>query len=243
MPHDLCSTTRRWLAAGGDEAPPAAIVAHVAGCPRCRGALAATLAERLSAPPPGADSCARCEEDLPAAIDHERAHGPAAAARRYPHVWWHLWTCPECAELYQATAGLLDAEAVGLISPPPRLLPVTSVRLDRSFLHQVFAPQAALGSAWSDAADPMLVAEEDLPGCRIAVQVLQTAPALWALDILVDPPVAGSVLVSLGALSYRAPLRDGAARVSDIPAEQLVGGEGPDLLISIERGDADGSRA
>jgi hypothetical protein len=242
MADENCAATRRWLAEGDPAPPPADLAAHVAGCARCRGALAATLAGLIGPPPPADAGCAACEEDLPAALDLERAQGASAAARRYPHVWWHLWTCADCAEIYQATASLLDAEAVGLIDAPPRLAaaPAPALRLARSFLHQVFAPHAALGPAWGDDAEPMLVAEDDLPGCRIAIYVSQTAADRWTIELQVNPPIQGDVVIAFGASIFRARLDAGrSARIGGLPTELLTNRAGPDMLISIERGGGD----
>jgi hypothetical protein len=90
----------------------------------------------------------------------------------------------------------------------------------------------------------MLVAEEDLPGCRLAIHVTQTTPTSWSLDLLVEPPVQGDVVISFGDMVFRAALSGGnSARIADIPAELLMNRAGPDMLIIIERGAADGPGA
>ncbi|NJM05219.1 hypothetical protein HC891_01775 [Candidatus Gracilibacteria bacterium] len=61
-------------------------------------------------------SCERCQEDLAAFIDAEAAN-PAMAARSYPHVWWHILACAECAATYEAVQFLFEAQIGGQISP------------------------------------------------------------------------------------------------------------------------------
>jgi hypothetical protein len=246
MNGDPCVRTRNWLGSSVSLAPPEpALVAHVAACVRCRGALAALLADLLGAPLPGSTSCKACSDDLPAYAELERAEGDVAAARGYPAVWWHLWICPDCAALAEDLAMLLAAEAAGVIMPPPRLRdtptpPVTlalpSIRLARAFLHAVFAPQQLLGTTWSSGDDRLLLSEETLPGYRLVIHVYQERPEHWALELSVAPPVAGDIVVRFAEAVFREPLIDGlTARLGGIPAALLTDQSGPDMLLTIER--------
>jgi hypothetical protein len=248
MANAACAATVRWLADSGGE-PPAELAAHVAGCAHCRGALTATLAAFYAPAAPEPLSCAACSALLPAYLDLEQAQGTPAAARRYPNVWWHLWVCPECAEQAHLVSMLLGAEAVGLIPAPPRarpqaIPPVPTLRFARAFLAELLAPQRELGTAWNGADGRMVIAEDALPGCRVVIAVRQRDATHCDLEIRVEPPVAGSIIVSFGATTFRAPLLAGTqAVVEALPAALLTDRAGPDLTIAIEREHGDQSAA
>lgn len=109
-----CAATQQWLcAAPGSSAaaPTDELVAHVAACPHCCGALA-LLITYLIAPPPTDTmiSCLTCEDALAAFIDNERAFGLAATIRIFPAVWWHLLFCPACGACYDDLRDLLLAD-------------------------------------------------------------------------------------------------------------------------------------
>jgi hypothetical protein len=248
MVNPACAATVRWLAASGGE-PPAELAAHVAGCAHCRGALTATLAAFYAPAAPEPLSCAACSALLPAYLDLEQAQGTPAAARRYPNVWWHLWVCPECAEQAHLVSTLLDAEADGMIMAPPRAriqsVPlVPTLRFARAFLAELLAPQLELGTAWSGADGRMVIAEDELPGCRVVIAVRQRDSTYCDLEIRIEPPVTGSVVVTFGAESFRAPLLAGRqAVVEALPVTLLTDRAGPDLTIAIEREHGDQSAA
>lgn len=249
MTTDPCAQVRRWLVAGehAPAVPGVALTAHVAGCPHCRGALATLLAHLLSQPPAGDTSCDACVDDLPAYVELERAQGTAVAARTYPHIWWHLWTCPDCAEGFENLAWLLDAEERGLLPAPPslpgvqRLPAFPPLRLGREFLHAVFGPQLSLGARWHEGDDPLFLGEHDLPGCHVSIHVHQVDRGQWDLEITVEPPLAGQIVVIFGAARYQADLVHGrVARVRAIPSALLAGQAGPDMQIVFEHEPSDG---
>jgi hypothetical protein len=246
-----CGAVRRWLRqddTASSIAPPTAELAdHVAGCASCRGMLAAVAAELLCAPGLGdARTCAACQEDIDGYIDCERRRGAAAAVQRYSHIWWHLWTCADCAEVYHFTTALLSAEDQQTLAPIPIAVPRQPARpahwpalsLPRAFLHNVFAPQAALGAAWSGGDDEMLFAEEERDGYQIAVAVRQRTAAHWVIGVAVVPPVAGWAAISFGELRFRAPFdQHGQAMIAAIPLELLTDRAGPAMLVTIEADD------
>lgn len=100
--------------------PNNATILHISACPRCRGALALLISELDPAlRPPLLDTpCERSLPDLPAFVDAERG-SPVTAASRYPHVWWHLYTCAACAEVYELTHTLLAADRRDDLPPLP----------------------------------------------------------------------------------------------------------------------------
>lgn len=90
----------------------------MAACRQCGGRLLLlhAMLRRASIPEQPA-TCAQCERDLAAYIDLERAADSGAAADAYPHVWWHLWACRDCADAHELTYELLAAEQSGQIVP------------------------------------------------------------------------------------------------------------------------------
>lgn len=228
---------------GGEAATPE-VSAHVAACPRCRGALVAILAERYApSPPPEELTCATLD-DLPAYLDRERAEGERAAAARYPAVWWHLWVCPDCAEEARLARALLDAEAAGELASVPAVVPPGPValelwpplRLERDFLYAAIAPQAALGAAWGEGDEATLLAEESLGRYRVALYARPAAAAgIWSLSVMVSPVVRAVAVLRFGTWVFRAPFDpSGTATVEAVPVALLSGRVGPPLEVRIE---------
>jgi hypothetical protein len=247
MSDHQCEAVRSWLRERDPalpEIPPPELVAHVAGCSACRGLLAALAANLVRVPAAQADlQCADCQSALDAYIDCERRHGVAAAIQRYPDLWWHLWTCADCAEVYHLTNALVDAEEQVAIpipitaapEPQPRLARLLKVQLARAFLHGVFAPQAALGAAWSGGEDESLFAEEQLEDYHIALHVWQRGAIYWGIGITVTPPLTGWAVLSFGELRFSAPFdQHGRAVITEIPHGLLTDRAGPDMLMTIE---------
>ncbi len=207
-------------------------------------AVAAELGGALT--PPDELTCDACQDSLDAYIDCERRHGHAVALQRYPQIWWHLWGCVDCAEVYHMTNALLEAqdqhELMPIpLAPPPaaRRLRLPTLNLPRAFLHSVFGPQLALGTAWGGVDDGMLVAEEERDGYHIAVSVQQRGAAHWSIGVAVAPPVAGWAAISFGELRFRAPFdQDGRAMITTVPVELLADRAGPAMLVTIEADDS-----
>jgi hypothetical protein len=247
MLENHCDSVGRWLRQG-DQAPfpatpPADLVEHVAGCAICRGMLAAVAAELMGARiSPAELACDICQDDIDAYIDCERRHGHAVALQRYPGIWWHLWGCVDCAEVYHMTNTLLEAQDQQELKPiplapplPTRTLHWPALKLPRTFLHSVFGPQLALGTAWGGAGDEMLFAEEERDGYHIAVSVQQRSGAHWSIGVAVAPPVAGWAAISFGELRFRAPFdQQGQAMITTVPFELLTDRAGPAMLVTIE---------
>lgn len=120
-----CERTRqtfREAASGGRLALTHDLVEHVAGCDVCKGALLLLMAELLHARPEVEElDCPACEQQLAAFLELELDEGYAAAVQAYPRVAWHLWTCPDCAELGRLTRALLEAQRGGDLPLPPPL--------------------------------------------------------------------------------------------------------------------------
>lgn len=70
--------------------------------------------------------CGQLRSELAQFIDL-RAKSSLQAATTYARLWWHLWTCAECAEIYLAALVLADATAKNDLPPlPSSLLDTTS---------------------------------------------------------------------------------------------------------------------
>ena len=89
----LCTMVRALLqtSASNQHIPPAEVVAHIAVCDLCRGALALLATTMFaSAPHPLPTSCADCQAVLDAFIDLEHATELIQAMQAYPQAGWHV---------------------------------------------------------------------------------------------------------------------------------------------------------
>ena len=250
MESQRCVIARRALRQAIQTDRPSAfdpqVAAHIAGCESCRGALLLVMTELLGRPaaPPPID-CAQCLADLPAYIEHEDAAVPGEAARAFPHVWWHLWTCAECAETYDITRTLVLAEQRGEISLRSALRPASKaqprmlalLRLTRQFLNQALPPPLAV--ARGDADGPMVLSEGEAgAGHAFKLRVQAQPDATWLVEVLVAPPTKGWLVLTLGGARYRARFDPhGLAVVDDVPAALFAAADGPDLGVGIELDD------
>ena len=114
--HDMteripCTTLQAWLTSAdlAQNPPPPLLVDHVSGCARCRSVLLLIVVDLRDAPlTVVTPTCDHCMDDLAASLDMERDVGIAQAIRAYPHVWWHLWICEECAMTCQIVRDTRD---------------------------------------------------------------------------------------------------------------------------------------
>jgi hypothetical protein len=137
-----------------------------------------------------------------------RASAEAAASR--PELSAHVADCARCRD-------------------------ALALRLDRMFLHRLFAPLRALGASWGLAEDDSLIAEAEEGPFRVALYVRPRGPELWALSVVVSPPVRAIAVLDFGEQVFRAPFdQSGFAIVKAVPVELLVGAEGPPLQLHIE---------
>lgn len=241
----LCEQVRAWLAATASPTPPpATLVAHVAECPRCRGALALLLAGQLNAPldPDDSGNCNSCQDDLAAFVDLEYAHGAMVAAQTYPQVWWHIWLCPDCAETYRLTRVLVEAEADGALQGSrwpaaalqarPRL---PQLRFQRAFLSQVFATQQLLGIAWGADDEGVVLGESASGGYHLSLSVQPLDDEQCIVSVSVEPPFDGWLVLQLGEQVFRARFDDtGLAQIASVPLRMLSAPDGPELMVTIE---------
>jgi hypothetical protein len=222
---------------------------HVAGCDLCRKTFMLVIPDLLGHRQDVAlhVSCEACQRDLAAYVDLKQAHGNRSAAKRYPHVWWHLWTCAECAEIYEWMLALVEAEANGKLEAFPfaglfatqiktvsTFLTFLTCLVPRSALTLTLGASTLLGDIRGSEHEMMLI-DDDVEGYHVCVAVSQIQGAVCSLDIAIQPPVAGWVMVSLGEQDFKAVLNDqGGGQVSMLPLHLLQDAIGPDLLIAFQ---------
>jgi hypothetical protein len=234
---------RRWMResirSGDLTAPSPALSAHVEGCALCQGALLALIAAARELPPTAfSTTCEKCLEDLPAYIELE-LEDAMSALRTYPHVWWHLLTCRECAETYRLTRTLVEAERSGQLAAPPRPRQITFpniVRLGRQILNRVLAPTPIFGLATrGGGGQPIVLAEEDdAQGYAITLSVQPQSDGAWRVLIRAVPPPVGNMVLTLGEATFQTAFdAKGIAVVPNVPAPLLVHPDGPDLVVGI----------
>ena len=240
----FCTEVQHWINPSTDNplvAPPTPdLCAHVAQCYQCRTALLLQATELLQVPLDIVPtSCAACQDDLAAYIDIEQTEGLQAAIQAYPHLWWHLWICANCAETYRGVEMLQQAEELKQITPLSldqlvghRQPLVHTVTLPRRWLASLLAPH--YGVAWGDRGAGSVIHEEEDEGRQITVSMQKQAGA-WSIHVAITPPIAGDLLVTLGDERFRATIDpNGVATVGPIPSQLLQQSAGPDMTIQIE---------
>jgi hypothetical protein len=229
--------------------PTPALVAHVAGCPLCRGAFALLAAKAIDLPSlAGPITCRQCEEDLAAFIEHETEETSAAAIRTYPLVWWHLWTCEDCMETYRVTRSYLKVEqsqawagVMGAVSQPSKPShPGPILQLPRQFLHLALASSfPAQGVTRSSTSPSYMLTEQERLDTYLKISVQRQGNGAWRVEVVHAPPPIGLLVLRFGTDRFRARFNhQGCAVVDDIPFALLTAPEGPPLEVDIER-DAD----
>ncbi len=237
-----------------------AVSDHVAHCALCRGALhlLITTVLQASCDPVTMMDCCQCQDALAAFIDRECEEGSTVAARTYPHVWWHLWTCPLCAETYNLTLRLLDAERNYELLPitsmlrqaspypathsrrHPQSLPTgspmpTHIRLPHALLAQTVNSRTLLGHAYGEHDDDTVISEEQHAGYTFNMSLNKGAEATWQFQIVVTPPVNGTVTLTF----HDTPLQSrfdagGRALLWPIPVDLFTSSDSADVMVTVE---------
>lgn len=224
-------------------APPPELLAHVSSCRRCHAALLHLAGMQLGGPfVPDELDCDQCGDDLPAFIDVERDEGGLEALREYPDVWWHLWRCPDCVEVYRMVLTLQQAEAELRLPPLPlwSLVPqpqlelacVPQPELAHSFTLVPALPYARLPGGTATA-DPLHYAGRDA-GYACEAHVRQLCDQ-WYVQVTLAPPLGGTVVLQLDTAILRAPLNaQGHAALGPFPLELLPCDSASGLDLRVE---------
>jgi hypothetical protein len=243
-----CAQVRAWLDRDMQDQPEilTQLLAHISTCATCQGALMLLVDEELGTPALHEVVCEQFEEDLPAFMEHD---GPLLnAIRAYPHVWWHLYTCPDCHEMYELVHVLRDAEQAGVLTPPPHLRRVTPPRgqamrlfsLSRQLLNaSLQSPLLHSTNLRGEEDSESIIAEREVgDGLHVNLSVLAQADGDWRITVMTNPPAEGWLVLKLGITIFRSQFKpSGIAVISAVPDNLLREDDGPDLEVAIESDD------
>jgi hypothetical protein len=240
----VCADVRRWIdaaARSGDPTPPSQVLStHVERCAICQGALLLLIAAGAELPPPTSRPLyQQCLDDLPAYIEQE-LEAVSSAIRAYPHVWWHLLICRDCAEVYRLTHAMIEAERDGQLAPVPQLRRITLrnvLRLTRDIINRALIPSPMFGMApRGGLRRPIVLAEEDnAQGYAITLSIEPQPDGACRVLIRAVPPPVGDMLLTLGDATFRTAFdAHGVAVVAGVPTPLLVDPDGPDLVVGID---------
>lgn len=250
MQSNRCEQMRRWLQqvsqASRIEPPPDELCTHVMQCEVCQGALLLLMSQaQQHSEPIMSITCEECQDELDTYIDIEREDGTLAAFEAYPSLWWHLVLCEDCYETYRLTNVLIDAQADGTLPPLPLPVPravkpdrprlLKQLRIPHLFLSRTLSVQPLLGVARGADDGDMVLIEEEAEGYTITLSVQKQSATTWSVIMNVEPPVDGTVMLTLGATQFRVPFDEhGRAEITNVAEAVLTGTEGPDMLLAIE---------
>ncbi|MBX0329904.1 hypothetical protein K2Z83_19755 [Oscillochloris sp. ZM17-4] len=245
MDHPQCDHVRaallQALTNSHQPAQTPALAQHIAHCSACQDLRASVFQQLLPSKALPADPCALCQLDLAAYVDMNLDAGTHTAALAYPQVWWHLWTCRDCAKIFAQTAALAGAERAGVLTsiPVARVTPTNPRHVigRLSVAPQVVArfiqSRALLGVAYGDET-PMVLddGEDNIHSFQLSVQ--RGGGGTWQVLVSVVPPVAGVAVITVGQTTYHVPFdAQGFARVADMPSALLLAGESA-IAVAIE---------
>jgi hypothetical protein len=220
--------------------PTPTLSQHLADCADCQ-ALRSYLFTMLL---PGNDepttSCAECQEDLAAYVDLSLDLGVRVAAEAYPGSWWHLWSCPTCAELFTYTAALATAErqcalpALPLAhAPAPQRRVIGRLALAPGVVGRMMQTRALLGRAYGGEED-LVLNEAEANGYSFQLSLQHEPEGTWEILVSVIPPVVGQAVIRVGATVFHAPFDPlGIAHVSGVPTALFRDGQ-PAVSVTIE---------
>ena len=212
---------------------------HLSECPLCRAGILFTLRASNLAPRPAPASCDECQADLPAFIDLEQ-RDPAAAPQTYPGVWWHLWTCPDCSDIYAITRALLDAREPchwamhqpGESQQVGWLLPICIAHSDVLLLLPK-PSNTRLTVRGPDRRHALFDEPIDTAALhQCTVWATQLDDESYQIDVESTEPLRCAVELRCGDMWLRADFdAEGWASLGALPARLLTEAEGPDLNL------------
>jgi hypothetical protein len=240
-----CTLARAALAAAitsGHHAPVSqAARRHVQQCPRCHVELL-VLATALEPALRGAVApidCARCMADLAAFIELEQA-SPGEAARTFPAVWWHLWTCADCALTYEimvaalASAAMPELPALTPAAAPAQACP--PILLKRQVLSLLFPEPCVPAPTYrgSEQAEMVVYDAPDEYDQAVTVSLQHQDDGAYRVIVRTDPPHQGRVVLICGGLALQAPFdAGGSATIGNVSACVITSPASPDLDIRL----------
>jgi hypothetical protein len=182
--------------------------------------------------------CEMIEDEIPAFVDYEQAHGMAAAARAFPIVWWHTLVCPRCDELYRTLQELGDLPATPWSARPVEVYPRFSLRarlqIHPGMIRQLLGMGQRLGVAWGQQQTDMVIAEHQQE--LGLVQILLRRDLLGEIVLIVraQPPIEGTAVLFLDNAQLQATFDvEGRAVFAGLSDEQLNSTSGVALSLSI----------
>jgi anti-sigma factor RsiW len=218
----------------------AQIARHLTHCPECLALRSHIFGLLLPGSAEPAADCDACQDDLAAYVDLSLDDGARAAAEAYPHLWWHLWGCASCAEVFAQTAALAGAERRGALPPLPIARQAAAgprvigrLAVAPQAIARLFQVRGALGSAYGGA-DDLVLDEGEAGGYGFQLSVHSEPGGTWAILVTVIPPVEGQAVVQVGAHTFTASFDgQGIAQVTGIDASLFRDGQ-PAISVAIE---------
>jgi hypothetical protein len=213
---------------------------HLAHCHDCQ-ALRRYLYQMLLA---GIDqpttSCAACQDDLAAYVDRSLDLGARVAAEAYPDLWWHLWSCPACAEVFTYTAALATAERqhalhalpLAYVHAPQRRV-IGRLALAPGVVSRILQTRELLGRAYGGE-DDLVLNEVESDGYSFHLSLQREPAGTWEIRVGVIPPVVGLAVIRVGTTVFQAPFDPvGIAHVTRVPNILFRDGQ-PAINVTIE---------
>ena len=227
------------------EGPSLVVCEHISECSRCRAAILLLFLANSAVPlSPPELSCAECQANLAAYIDFEQA-APAKALQIFVGIWWHLWTCEECADIY-SMACELQAEIPVQALDRHRSMSVPGIRL--SWLPPILIGRDILQLILPQRFDPLAIVrglrpqyllfdgplgEECNRQCVVWAMLLDDTN--YCIGVDVQPPIAGAAVLRCGQLYLQSDFdHHGLAMMRTMPAALLTDADGPAIEIRFE---------
>jgi hypothetical protein len=245
MPEQNCTEVRQAielvLTASTARVPTRAMSTHAAGCPRCQAAIHDRYLQLMNQPAPPAIDCEQCQADLAVYIDTLLSKGASAAACELPQVWWHIWQCADCAETFELTLTLIDAELRGELMPMASLFTaeeplrpiVRRFHVRPETIAHLFSAQRILGMAYGSS-EEIIVREDIDDGYTFRIDMQRTRSDTWSIVVSGTPPIAAMVVFTIGNLTHRVAFDNaGRAMVHDISTTDLQNAD-TGIAVAIE---------
>lgn len=229
-----CAQVDLWLRQANPLEPPDDLVRHVQGCVRCRGVLALLSTNLARVHPALADmDISTIEDQIPAFIDYERAHGPIAAAQAFPLVWWYLLISPSGAAAY---AELVELSRIPLpVFGARDQLPYPLIEIPIRSIQRRLQANQRLGPAWGDDSPPAVLAEEESDAMRITLALRRERDQQVTLVVQVDPPTQGAAVLHIADRQIQAPIdAQGCAVFPNLDTDLMLADGNAPLKVVIQ---------